>query len=247
MNIDQKFRIGSLALAQYKLSKGKVLSGAELAQILRTNPGVALPPAIAEHMADWFEGKVKERRGRKAAGVADELRILWALSLRGRYLSWLQARRRGSGLTDHPTIDWWRGPPHERASRMAVLRLRLNRSWQHLENLASHRRLEPEAADQIPAMDEMAPPVSRIGDLWQCGRHRLICGDATQPEVFATLMASAQAQMVFTDPPFNMPHRRPWLLAWPSPTSRVCDGERRNDLRSVHRLPGDGVLQLCAA
>src|SRR4026209_2359346 len=110
MNIDQKFRIGSLALAQYKLSKGKVLSTAELAQILRTNPGVALPPAIAEHMADYFEGKVKQRRGQKAAGVADELRILYVLDLRDRYLKWLQARQRRSGLTDHPNVEWWRGP-----------------------------------------------------------------------------------------------------------------------------------------
>ena len=112
-------------------------SRAELAQILRTNAGVALPPGIAQHMADWFEGKVKERRGRKPTGVVDELRILWALSLRGRYLSWLQTRRRQSGLIDHATIEWWQGPPHERASRMAVRRLRLNLSWQHLQNLAS--------------------------------------------------------------------------------------------------------------
>jgi hypothetical protein len=140
MDFYRKFGMGSLSLAQYKLSKGQVLSRAELAAILRTNPGEPLPPAIAEHMAEWLEGKVKEQRGRKPAGVADELRILWALSLRDRYLKWLQARHRRCGLTDHETIEWWRGPPHERASRMAVRRLRLNMTWQHLQNLAARRR-----------------------------------------------------------------------------------------------------------
>jgi hypothetical protein len=140
MDFYRKFGMGSLSLAQYKLSKGQVLSRAELAAILRTNPGEPLPRAIAEHMADWFDGKVKERRGRKPAGVADELRILWALSRRNRYLTWLQARHRRCGLTDHETIEWWRGPPHERASRMAVRRLRLNMTWQHLQNLAARRR-----------------------------------------------------------------------------------------------------------
>jgi hypothetical protein len=140
MDFDRKFGVGSLPLAQYKLSKGQVLSRAELGQILRTNPGEPLPLDVAEHMADWFDGKVKERRGRKPAGVADELRILWALSRRNRYLTWLQARHRRCGLTDHETIEWWRGPPHERASRMAVRRLRLNMTWQHLQNLAARRR-----------------------------------------------------------------------------------------------------------
>jgi hypothetical protein len=137
MDFYRKFGMGSLSLAQYKLSKGQVLSRAELAAILRTNPGEPLPRDIAEHMADWFEGKVNQRCGRKRTGFADGLRILSALDLRARYLGWLQARRRRSGLTDHPTVEWWRGPPHERASRMAVRHLSLNLSWQHLQNLAS--------------------------------------------------------------------------------------------------------------
>jgi len=60
-------------------------------------------------------------------------------------------------------------------------------------------------ADQVPAIDETTPPVSRTDDLWQCGRHRVLCGDATRPEAFAALMAGAQAQMVFADPPYNVP------------------------------------------
>ena len=42
------------------------------------------------------------------------------------------------------------------------------------------------------------------GDLWRLRPHRLICGDALDPEVTAALMASEKAEMVFTDPPYNV-------------------------------------------
>ncbi len=63
------------------------------------------------------------------------------------------------------------------------------------------------AADPADAPPEPAPgpPVSRPGDLWWLGRHRLLCADATQEQAFARLMAGEQARMVFTDPPYNVP------------------------------------------
>ena len=57
--------------------------------------------------------------------------------------------------------------------------------------------------------DDLVPddPPSRCapGDLWQLGPHRLICGDAQDPEVIADLMHGRKAKMVFTDPPYNVP------------------------------------------
>ena len=59
--------------------------------------------------------------------------------------------------------------------------------------------------------DEALPPLAdgaaftRLGDVWLLGHHRLICGDSLSASVVATLMAGAQAQMVFTDPPYNVP------------------------------------------
>ena len=47
--------------------------------------------------------------------------------------------------------------------------------------------------------------MTRPGDIWQLGRHRLICGDSLDPQIVATLMANETAQMVFTDPPYNVP------------------------------------------
>src|SRR5687768_10171507 len=58
-------------------------------------------------------------------------------------------------------------------------------------------------ADQVPPLGQTA--VSRVGDLWLCGRHRLLCADARVGAAYAALMAGDRAQMVFTDPPYNVP------------------------------------------
>jgi DNA modification methylase len=60
------------------------------------------------------------------------------------------------------------------------------------------------AYDRLPALDE-GPPVSRLGDLWILGDHRLYCADSRDPKSFEVLLGSEEAQMVFTDPPYNVP------------------------------------------
>ncbi|MCL4108795.1 UNVERIFIED_CONTAM: hypothetical protein GTU68_049136 [Idotea baltica] len=64
---------------------------------------------------------------------------------------------------------------------------------------------EAEEDNHIPQGPADAAPVSRAGDVWVLGRHRLICGDALCKETYARLMGSEVAQMVFTDPPYNVP------------------------------------------
>jgi len=58
--------------------------------------------------------------------------------------------------------------------------------------------------DSIPQIQD-GPAITRPGDVWQIGPHRLICGDATQTETYTHLLKDAVAQMVFTDPPYNVP------------------------------------------
>jgi len=48
------------------------------------------------------------------------------------------------------------------------------------------------------------PPISKRGDVWHLGRHRLICGDSTDPEVYRALMNGQKANLVVTDPPYNV-------------------------------------------
>lgn len=65
----------------------------------------------------------------------------------------------------------------------------------------------PEEAGN-PAEDEAvldAPRRCKLGDIWQLGPHRLMCGNALDPDAVATLMQGDKAQAVFTDPPYNVP------------------------------------------
>jgi DNA modification methylase len=58
-------------------------------------------------------------------------------------------------------------------------------------------------ADAVPELPE-GPPVSKRGDLWLLGHHRVLCGNALDPTAFVTLMGEERAAMVFSDPPYNV-------------------------------------------
>ena len=48
------------------------------------------------------------------------------------------------------------------------------------------------------------PTISKEGDLWLLGEHRLVCGDSTLPETYELLMDGKKANLVVTDPPYNV-------------------------------------------
>jgi DNA modification methylase len=56
--------------------------------------------------------------------------------------------------------------------------------------------------DAVPEVSET--PVSRLGDVWLLGGHRLLCGDSTVTESYDRLLDGEQVDMVFTDPPYNV-------------------------------------------
>ncbi|MBQ9662764.1 MAG: site-specific DNA-methyltransferase [Oscillospiraceae bacterium] len=59
--------------------------------------------------------------------------------------------------------------------------------------------------DSFDVDAEMQKPVfSKPGDLWLLGKHRVICGDGTKEEVYTRLMDGQQANLVLTDPPYNV-------------------------------------------
>lgn len=68
--------------------------------------------------------------------------------------------------------------------------------------------LAPPPADPLADPDEIpdppADPVTRPGDVWLLGRHRLVCGDATDPGVIRTALGGATADLLLTDPPYNV-------------------------------------------
>jgi len=72
------------------------------------------------------------------------------------------------------------------------------------------RLLEPDPQDGLvdddasPEIDNEKEPISEAGNVWVMGDHRLICGDSTSADVIEKLMAGSLADMVFTDPPYNV-------------------------------------------
>jgi DNA modification methylase len=56
----------------------------------------------------------------------------------------------------------------------------------------------------IPKPSPVPKYAVKVGDVWQLGKHRLMCGDATNIHHVDTLMAGEKADMVFTDPPYNV-------------------------------------------
>jgi DNA modification methylase len=62
---------------------------------------------------------------------------------------------------------------------------------------------QSDPADIVPAAPT-GEPVSRLGDVWMLGRHRLLCGDALDPVAYTALMRGKKADLVFTDPPYNV-------------------------------------------
>lgn len=72
-----------------------------------------------------------------------------------------------------------------------------------IESLNAPEEEEDDPADQVPAAP--GPAVSRLGDVWQLGPHRIICGSALDEEVYSRLLGDEKAALVFTDPPYNVP------------------------------------------
>lgn len=58
--------------------------------------------------------------------------------------------------------------------------------------------------DEAPEVDEEAEPITKLGDIWQLGRHRLMCGDSTDKDAVLKLICGAEIDMIFTDPPYNV-------------------------------------------
>ena len=58
--------------------------------------------------------------------------------------------------------------------------------------------------DEVPEVDEEAEPIAKMGDIWQLGRHRLMCGDSTDKATVLKLLNGEKADMVFTDPPYGV-------------------------------------------
>lgn len=121
--------------------------------------------------------------------------------------------------------------PRARQLRLALNRLAEDSHWNsealrreltHLLEIDSHVEIEftgfeaPEIdaliiddgsdqEDEIEQVVDDRSPVARLGEVWTLGAHRIVCGDAREPASYRAVLSGEQAEMVFTDPPYNVP------------------------------------------
>lgn len=58
--------------------------------------------------------------------------------------------------------------------------------------------------DEAPEVDKTNDPISKFGQIWKLGRHRLMCGDSTSEENVKALLGGAKADLLLTDPPYGV-------------------------------------------
>ena len=183
---------------------------------------------------DGATGVIIAGHGRHAAAKLLELREVPTIKVQG--LS--EAKRRALALADNRIAEsagWDREMLAAELPELAELLV--------IEGLdVSITGFPPVEIDQLTAdfeddssdPDDVADPawvtaaaVSRPGDLWQLGRHRLLCGDARKADDLARVMGDARAAMAFLDPPFNR---------------RVCDIIGRGRVKHAEFAMASGEL-----
>lgn len=89
--------------------------------------------------------------------------------------------------------------------------------------------------DEVPEVPE--EPICKVGDLWQLGRHRLICGDSTDVSVIDRLMDGVKAKLLLTDPPYG--------IDIVSHNTRKIGGDKPVTVGKVHGNAKNAIIQQC--
>ena len=77
------------------------------------------------------------------------------------------------------------------------------------------------------------PPRTKLGDIWELGEHRLMCGDAADYNDVGLLMAGAEADLIITDPPYNVDYE--------AKDKSLESAYKRNATRKVNEIIGDHI------
>lgn len=88
-------------------------------------------------------------------------------------------------------------------------------------------------ADQVPEAQRVV--ISRPGDIWTMGKHRLMCGDSTSVEQVQVLMGGGMADLLLTDPPYNVAYKGGTKDALTIKNDSMSDGDFRKFLQNVYR------------
>lgn len=98
-----------------------------------------------------------------------------------------------------------------------------------------------EGEDEVP--EPPVDPISRPGDLWALGNHRLICGDSTSADVVGQLLSDVRPQLMVTDPPYGVEYDPGWRnqagAAKTKRTGKVLNDDRADWREAWALFPGD--------
>jgi DNA modification methylase len=134
---------------------------------------------------------------------------------------WQAMRELGSGEIAAVAVTG-RSDPEIKALRLAFNRLAIETAWDNRELRAEFEDLINLSFDldltafdvveidhilklDLPEANVVEEPVSKIGDIWVCGDHRLGCGSALDSDFVARVRDGVLADVCFTDPPYNLP------------------------------------------
>ena len=100
---------------------------------------------------------------------------------------------------------------------------------------------DDDGANQVPPLPERA--VTNLGDLWECGSHRVLCADATAPDAVALLLGDQKPSLMDTDPPYGVDYEPEWRedagLGKQRQTGAVPNDDRADWTAAYRLFPGD--------
>ena len=176
--------------------------------------------------------------GAKAAGIKN-VRIIETegdeiIAVRRSGLS--EDQKVGLALADNRTADLseWDQEMLHRLSEEHDIEPWFNQ--EDLDELLNVTELDPEGGntdpDEVP--DTPTDPITKPGDLWILGNHRLLCGDSTNAQHMERLMDGKQADLWLTDPPYNVAYEGKTKDALTIQNDSMNDGDFRQFLRDVY-------------
>jgi DNA modification methylase len=106
-----------------------------------------------------------------------------------------------------------------------------------LSKIVDELKQEEIEEDEVPEPDEEEEPDSKLGEVYELGEHRLICGDSTLSETWEKLMQGESADLCITDPPYGVSYQMNLTPEQAKKLHRRTDGlEVKNDEKTTEEL-----------
>jgi len=176
----------------------------------------------------------------------------------------LAAKKLGIGEVPVMTASGW-SEAQKRAYVIADNKLALNAGWdndllklefEELEGLDFNLSLTGFSSDELSALlaeklegltdpdeipDEPLKPVTVLGDVWQLGNHRIICGDSTEADCVEKLLGSVKPHLMVTDPPYGVEYdpSKARAASIGSAKGKVLNDDRADWREAWALFPGD--------